>query len=255
MLDLKQINDKLINLDKEFSDLSNININEIIEFLYKIKSIVFPHSGNRCNCIEECYQTLKNILINTNNIDSEKICNGLFKALPEIKEVLLTDVEAFVKGDPASNSKEEIIFTYLSFFAIFTYRISHKLSELNARIVPRFLAEYAHSYTGIDINPKAKIGKYFFIDHGTGTVIGETAEIGNHVSIYQGVTLGAISLSDADSLRGIKRHPTVEDNVTIYANATILGGKTVIGEGSIIGASTFITKSVDKNSKVSFNIK
>ena len=251
MIDLEKINNKLVEQDKEFIDLSSINSEEIIDFIYKVKSIVFPHSGSRCNCIFECYETLERILKNTNNTNVKEICDEFFKDLPNIKDILLTDI----KGDPACKSKEEVIFTYLSFFAIFTYRISHKLSLLNARIVPRFLSEYAHSYTGIDINPKAEIGNYFFIDHGTGIVIGETTNIGNHVSIYQGVTLGAISLHDATSLRGVKRHPTVENNVVIYANATILGGETVIGEGSIIGANAFITKSVEKNSKVSINIK
>lgn len=255
MIDLEKINSKLVEQDKEFIDLSSINSDEIIDFIYKVKSIVFPHSGSRCNCIFECYETLERILKNTNNTNVKEICDEFFKDLPNIKDILLTDIEAFIKGDPACKSKEEVIFTYLSFFAIFTYRISHKLSLLNARIVPRFLSEYAHSYTGIDINPKAEIGNYFFIDHGTGIVIGETTNIGSHVSIYQGVTLGAISLHDATSLRGVKRHPTVENNVVIYANATILGGETVIGEGSIIGANAFITKSVEKNSKVSINIK
>ena len=152
---------------------------------------------------------------------------------------------------PAATSKAEIILSYPGFYAIFVYRFAHELYKRNVPFIPRMMTEHAHSKTGIDINPGAEIGEYFFIDHGTGIVIGETTTIGNNVKIYQGVTLGALSPRKGQVLSGVKRHPTVEDNVTIYANSTILGGNTVIGENSVIGGNSFVTESVDKNSYVS----
>ena len=173
------------------------------------------------------------------------------EALPLIQAMIFKDVEAQLSGDPAANSKEEIIFSYPGIFAIFIYRVAHKLYELDIPFIPRIMAEYAHSRTGIDINPGAVIGEYFFIDHGTGIVIGETSKIGNNVKIYQGVTLGALSTRKGQALTGVKRHPTIEDNVVIYANTTILGGETVIGENSIVAGNTFITESIPANTKVS----
>ena len=163
----------------------------------------------------------------------------------------MKDIQAAYDGDPAAHSKEEIIFCYPGFFAIFIYRIAHKLYSLKTPSIPRIMSEYAHSQTGIDINPGAEIGEYFFIDHGTGVVIGETTKIGNHVKIYQGVTLGALSTRSGQLLRDIKRHPTIEDNVTIYSSASILGGETVIGKGVVIGGNCFITESVPAGSRVS----
>ena len=182
---------------------------------------------------------------------AEKIAEDFISALPEIHRVLLTDVNATFEGDPAASSKEEIIFSYPGFYTIFVYRVAHLLYQSGVPFVPRMMTEYAHDKTGIDINPGATIGEYFFIDHGTGIVIGETTVIGKHVKLYQGVTLGALSPRKGQSLAGVKRHPTVKDNVTIYSGASILGGDTVIGEGAVIGGNSFITESVGENSRVS----
>ena len=168
--------------------------------------------------------------------------------LPEILENLNLDAQELVKNDPASNNIEEVYLAYPGFYAIAIYRFSHELFLLNTPLIPRLMSEYAHSKTGTDIHPGATIGKSFFIDHATGTVIGETCLIKEHVKIYQGVTLGALQVSK--ELKNVKRHPTVEDNVTIYANATILGGETIIGENSIIGGNVWITESIPKNSLV-----
>ena len=183
--------------------------------------------------------------------DLDKICDEFIDELPNLQEMLLKDVTANFEGDPAAMSKSEIVLSYPGFYAIFVYRIAHELYKRKVPFVPRIMTEYAHGKTGIDINPGAEIGEYFFIDHGTGIVIGETTKIGKWVKIYQGVTLGALSPRKGQSLSGVKRHPTVEDNVTIYANTTVLGGETVIGENSVIGGNSFITSSVERNSFVS----
>ena len=183
--------------------------------------------------------------------DLDKICDEFIDELSNLQEMLLKDVTANFEGDPAAMSKSEIVLSYPGFYAIFVYRIAHELYKRKVPFVPRIMTEYAHGKTGIDINPGAEIGEYFFIDHGTGIVIGETTKIGKWVKIYQGVTLGALSPRKGQSLSGVKRHPTVEDNVTIYANTTVLGGETVIGENSVIGGNSFITSSVERNSFVS----
>lgn len=170
--------------------------------------------------------------------------------IPEIQALLLKDVDAELMGDPAANSKEEIIFSYPGLYAILVYRYAHVLYELKVPFIPRIMTEHAHGKTGIDINPGAQIGEYFFIDHGTGIVIGETTSIGNHVKIYQGVTLGALSTRKGQELAGVKRHPTIEDNVVIYANTTVLGGKTVIGENSVVAGNSFVISSIPANTKV-----
>lgn len=174
-----------------------------------------------------------------------------FRAIPAIRAVAQTDVVAFYEGDPAAFSMDEIIFCYPGLFAITVYRLAHVLYTLGVPMIPRIMTEHAHSITGIDINPGATIGKYFFIDHGTGIVIGETTVIGDRVKIYQGVTLGALTTRGGQSLRGKKRHPTIEDNVTIYAGASILGGGTVIGRDSVIGSNVFITHSIPPCTTVS----
>lgn len=179
------------------------------------------------------------------------VCTKFFDALPEVQRTLLTDVQAIYDGDPAAGSKEEVIFSYPGLYAIYVYRLAHVLYELKVPIIPRIMTELAHAGTGIDIGAGAKIGEYFFIDHGTGVVIGETTEIGNNVKLYQGVTLGALSTRGGQRLAGVKRHPTIEDDVTIYSNASVLGGETVIGKGSVIAGSTFVTFSVPPNSRVS----
>ncbi len=173
--------------------------------------------------------------------------------IPELRRMLALDVDAAVAGDPAVKTPDEVIFCYPGLEAVTVYRIAHALYALGVPLIPRMMTEWAHAQTGIDIHPGATIGKNFFIDHGTGVVIGETCEIGNHVKLYQGVTLGALSFTtDADGnlVRGQKRHPTIDDHVVIYANATVLGGKTRIGHHSVIGSSVWLTRSVDPNTTV-----
>ncbi|MDO4183474.1 MAG: serine O-acetyltransferase EpsC [Coriobacteriia bacterium] len=179
------------------------------------------------------------------------ICKEFMEKLPGVQLMLLKDIQALYDGDPAADCKEEILLCYPGFYAIFVHRLAHELFLLDVPLIPRLMSEYAHSITGIDIGPGATIGEYFFIDHGTGVVIGETTVIGDHVKLYQGVTLGATSTRRGQELSGVKRHPTIEDNVTIYSNASVLGGETVIGEGSVIGGSVFVCESVPKHSRVS----
>ncbi len=175
------------------------------------------------------------------------------KRIPALRKTLATDVEAAYRGDPACKSHDEVIFCYPGLSAVTVYRLAHELLKLGVPFIPRMMSEWAHQQTGIDIHPGATIGRYFFIDHGTGVVIGETCHIGEHVKIYQGVTLGALSFpTDADGniIRELKRHPTIEDRVVIYASATVLGGKTVIGHDSVIGSSVWLTCSVDPHTTV-----
>lgn len=181
---------------------------------------------------------------------AEELTLAFLNKIPETQALLLKDVDAQLMGDPAANSKEEIIFSYPGLYAIMVYRYAHILYELKVPFIPRIMTEHAHGKTGIDINPGAQIGEYFFIDHGTGIVIGETTVIGNRVKIYQGVTLGALSTRKGQELSGVKRHPTIEDNVVIYANTTVLGGETVIGENSVVAGNTFVTSSIPANTKV-----
>ncbi len=183
--------------------------------------------------------------------DSGDVTIAFLKRIPSVREYLETDLEAAFDGDPAAASRDEIILSYPGMLAITVYRLAHELFLLSVPLIPRTMTEYAHSVTGIDIHPGATIGKYFFIDHGTGIVVGETTVIGEHVKVYQGVTLGALSTSGGQRLKNKKRHPTIEDYVTIYSNASILGGETVIGRASVIGGNSFITRSVAPGSRVS----
>ena len=185
--------------------------------------------------------------------EAHKLTVEFLGSLPRIREMLQTDVEAAFDGDPAASSKEEIIVSYPFIEAIAVQRLAHELYLKNVALIPRIMAEWAHSRTGIDLNPGATIGSHFFIDHGTGTVVGETAIIGNHVKMYHSVTLGAKSTAAGQGLRGKKRHPTIEDRVTIYPGATILGGETIIGAGSTIGGNVFIMDSVQPNSLVIYD--
>lgn len=173
------------------------------------------------------------------------------KKIPQIRAMLNEDLHATFEGDPAAFNFNEIIVAYPGLFAITIHRLAHELSNLKVPLIPRVLSEYAHSETGIDIHPEATIGHHFFIDHGTGIVIGQSCVIGDHVKLYQGVTLGALSTHGGQSLRNKRRHPTIEDNVTIYSNATILGGETIIGHDSVIGGNAFITKSIKPGTRVS----
>ena len=183
--------------------------------------------------------------------EAEDICCSFLQSIPNIQELLLLDVQAGYDGDPAADSREQIIFSYPGLYAIFVYRVAHELYKMQVPFIPRIMTEHAHNKTGIDINAGATIGKYFFMDHGTGIVIGETTIIGDYVKLYQGVTLGALSTRGGQHLAGVKRHPTIQDRVTIYSNATILGGETVIGADSVIGGGAFITSSIPSKTKVS----
>ncbi len=178
---------------------------------------------------------------------------AFLEQLPDLRRVLAKDVQAAYDGDPACKSLDEVIFCYPGLEAVTVYRLAHILHEMGVPLIPRMMTEWAHGKTGIDIHPGAKIGDYFFIDHGTGVVIGETSEIGNRVKLYQGVTLGALSFPTDDEgklVRGTKRHPTIEDRVVIYANATVLGGETVIGHDAVIGSSVWITRSIAPETSV-----
>jgi len=253
------------------------NRDEIITILKNLQYIIFPgyfnnkilksyHMEYQLGVVIEdvTYQLNKQIgfalrynpiyeLVKKEEIDevSTKITISFMKKIPTIRDFLETDVEAAFEGDPAAYSKDEIIFSYPGVFAVMINRIAHELYLLEVPLIPRIMTEYAHSITGIDIHPGATIGKFFFIDHGTGIVIGETTHIGNHVKIYQGVTLGALSTKGGQSLKNVKRHPTIEDGVTIYSGASILGGNTIIGQEVVIGSNAFVTKSVPPKTKVS----
>lgn len=181
---------------------------------------------------------------------THEIVTEFVNRIPKIREYVETDIEAAFEGDPAAFNKNEIVLSYPGFRATLVNRIAHELYVLRVPLIPRIMTEYAHSSTGIDIHPGVTIGKYFFMDHGTGIVIGETAVIGDHVKIYQGVTIGALSTKEGQKLRNVKRHPTIEDNVVIYSGASILGGETVIGAGATIGSNAFITKSVNAGDKI-----
>ncbi|MCL2843290.1 MAG: serine O-acetyltransferase [Oscillospiraceae bacterium] len=182
--------------------------------------------------------------------EAEVIAAAFFAQIPQIKARLTTDIEALYQGDPAAGSRCEVILSYPGLYAGMVYRIAHELHVLGVPILPRMMTEHAHSATGIDIHPGATVGAYFCMDHGTGIVIGESTVIGNHVKIYQGVTIGALSTKSGQGLKGTKRHPTIGDHVTIYAGATILGGDTVIGEHAVIGGNAFVVKSVPAHTSV-----
>lgn len=191
----------------------------------------------------------ENLLINK----AQQLSIDFLRKIPLIREYIDTDLQAAFDGDPAAYNKDEIIFSYPGLYAIMVNRIAHQLHLLGIPLIPRVMTEYAHGKTGIDIHPGASIGKYFFIDHGTGIVIGETTEIGDNVKIYQGVTLGALSTRGGQSLKNKKRHPTIQDNVTIYSGASILGGETIIGKDATIGGNAFITASVPSGAKITID--
>ncbi len=253
------------------------NRDEVVEIIHILREILFPgyfgkqifvsgtipyHIGE---LLVSVYQKLHTQIVlalthhavkkNLDAADVEERADGISREflsrIPQIRDALATDVQAAFDGDPAAEDVDEIIFSYPGIFAISVHRIAHELYLLSVPLIPRIMTEYAHGKTGIDIHAGAKIGRHFFIDHGTGVVIGETTDIGNNVKIYQGVTLGALSTRAGQGLRGVKRHPTLEDGVTVYSGASILGGETVIGEGVVIGSNAFITKSVPERTKVS----
>jgi serine O-acetyltransferase len=254
-----------------------LNRSRIIEGIEKLRNLIFPGYFGKKNIssgsveyyagdlLEDLLYSLareigKVLEFNSNYMglgaeiidDKAKQLAFLFLSkLPSVREYLTTDVAAAFDGDPAATSPGEIISSYPGIYAIMVYRLAHVLHGLEVPLIPRIMTEHAHSVTGIDIHPGASIGHHFFIDHGTGIVIGETTYIGNFVKIYQGVTLGALSTRGGQALRTVKRHPTIEDHVTIYSGASILGGATVIGEGVVIGSNAFITKSIPEKTKVS----
>ena len=245
----------------------------VIDIIEKLRRIVFPGyfkdkvyrmyntKHNLSLLIEDvmCHLTEQLALVYQGTGESEadaqdhaqKVALAFFRQIPEVRAMVQTDLQAAYDGDPAATGMAEIVFAYPGLFAITVYRLAHVLYTLHVPMLPRIMTEHAHSITGIDIHPGATVGKYFFIDHGTGIVVGETTVIGDNVKIYQGVTLGALSTRGGQSLRGKRRHPTIEDNVTIYAGASVLGGETVIGRESIIGANAFITKSIAPCSTIS----
>jgi serine O-acetyltransferase len=181
---------------------------------------------------------------------AEEIMQAFLETIPRLRATLATDVQAAFEGDPAAGDTDEVIFSYPGIFAITVHRIAHELFGLRVPLIPRIMSEYAHALTGIDIHPGATIAEYFFIDHGTGVVIGETTIIGRYAKIYQGVTLGALSTRGGQSLRGVKRHPTLEESVTVYSGASILGGDTVIGREAVISSNVFVTQSVPPQTRV-----
>ena len=238
--------------------------NKVVEMLYNLRKIIFlgyfdKVEGNKEEYVSKILKKVEKELCDSIRIacllqgkddNSKEITKKFIDSVDCIKYLLSTDIDALYNGDPASKDKNEIIMCYPGLFAIMVYRISHILYDLDVMYIPRILSEYAHSKTGIDIHPGAKIGTHFCIDHGTGVVIGETTVIGNNVKIYQGVTLGAKSIPNAEMLRNVRRHPTIKDNVIIYSGASILGGETVIGENCVIGSNVFITNSVEANTTV-----
>ncbi len=237
----------------------------VVDMIEKLRRIVFPGFSREknyriYNARHNLSMLMEDVMFNLSRQiakimgDEEKgkeLCLTFFQQITKVRAMVQTDLQAAFDGDPAASGKEEIIFSYPGLFAITVYRLAHELHILGVPMLPRMMTEYAHSVTGIDIHPGAVIGEYFFIDHGTGIVIGETTVIGKNVKIYQGVTLGGLSTKGGQSLRFSRRHPTIGDNVTIYANATILGGDTVIGSDSVIGASAFLTDSVAPGTRVS----
>ncbi|RXZ82961.1 serine acetyltransferase [Paenibacillaceae bacterium] len=254
------------------------NRDTIIEIIHMVRELVFPgYVGKQtissstieyriCNLLisiherlhEQIVCALKHQAMNQQdepvhdiNQRADEIVSQFLSKIPELRSILATDVQAAFDGDPSAESASEIIFSFPGIFALSVYRLAHELYLLSVPLIPRIMTEYAHNKTGIDIHAGASIGKYFFIDHGTGVVIGETTVIGNGVKIYQGVTLGALSTRGGQKLRGVKRHPTLQDNVTVYAGASILGGDTIIGKDVMIGSNVFLTKSVPDGTRVS----
>jgi serine O-acetyltransferase len=227
-------------------------------FVDELVMFFFPLKGNRTVSLKSIQKELRRLRFRLSELlyplhdDAEEevtqVVDAFFNQLPDIYDKMLNDAQSFLDSDPSAKGIEEIIMSFPGFYAISVYRIAHELQLLNVPLLPRIMSEYLHGKTGIDIHPAAKIGKNFFIDHGTGVVIGETTEIGDNVKIYQGVTLGALYVERA--LRDQKRHPTIQDDVIIYAGSTILGGKTVIGRGSVIGGNVWLTESVDPLSLV-----
>lgn len=230
--------------------------NELLSTLFPDFSVLSFNSAREFELhIEKLKLQLDQLLYRNpgKDLDAEKVAHDFFEKLPSVHAALVQDIDAMYEGDPAAKSRGEVVRTYPGFYAIAAYRVAHELHIAGVHDIPRIITEHAHSKTGIDIHPGAQIGSHFCIDHGTGIVIGETTVIGNHVKIYQGVTLGALSVNKDDAMK--KRHPTIEDNVVIYAGVTILGGETVIGRNSIVGGNVWLTRSVPPHSKIYYQAK
>jgi serine O-acetyltransferase len=284
---LPKLTERIVRTYEEVGSINHLghcplpSYDEIIAATEELKEIIFPgyrrreglHRGNVGYYVGELVDRLHDRFTRqigralrheagaTNNCENDEDYDALgqqktllfLERIPEVRRMLATDVQAAYDGDPACKSLDEVIFCYPGLEAITIYRLAHVLYELDIPFVPRMMTEWAHSHTGIDIHPGATIGSHFFIDHGTGVVIGETTEIGQNVKLYQGVTLGALSFAtdgDGNLVRGHKRHPTLEDRVVVYANATILGGNTVVGHDAVIGSSVWLTRSVTPSATV-----
>jgi serine O-acetyltransferase len=269
MADSYRAHGEIINTEA----VSHINKDTIIDMINTFQTLMFPgfFGKKRFKCDAAEYyigELLEDISYNlqkqitrawrnsgadeeTSRRKATAATNEFLLRLPAVRALLATDVDASFDGDPAASSKEEIILSYPSVYTIMVNRLAHELYALKVPLIPRMMTEHAHSLTGIDMHPGATLGHHFFIDHGTGIVVGETTIIGNNVKIYQGVTLGALSTRGGQALRHVKRHPTIEDDVTIYSGASIFGGETVIGAGSVIGSNAFITRSVPPRARVS----
>ena len=256
---------------------NQLNRSVIIDLIEKLRCLVFPGYFGKKNISSDSVEyyagdLLEEVLFDLSrqisralrhldeyeaaeeekvNARAGEIAFSFLARLPEMREYLASDVSAAFDGDPAAFSRDEIISSYPGIYAIMISRLAHELYKFKVPLIPRIMTEHAHSVTGIDIHPGTTIGHHFFIDHGTGIVIGETTEIGNHVKLYQGVTLGALSTRGGQAMKEVKRHPTIESHVTIYSGASILGGATVIGEGVVIGSNAFVTKSVPEKTRVS----
>jgi serine O-acetyltransferase len=284
---LPKLTERIVRTYDEVGSINHLghcplpNYDEIIAATEELKEIIFPgyrrreglHRGNVGYYVGELIDRLHDRLTTqigralrheagaTDDCDSDEDYEALgqqktllfLERIPEVRRMLATDVQAAYDGDPACKSLDEVIFCYPGLEAITVYRLAHVLYELDIPFVPRMMTEWAHSRTGIDIHPGATIGEFFFIDHGTGVVIGETTDIGQNVKLYQGVTLGALSFAtdgEGNLVRGHKRHPTLEDRVVVYANATILGGNTIVGHDAVVGSSVWLTRSLTPNSTV-----
>ena len=251
--------DKFIGLDLTVEDAISFLLTAMFPYHFGKARERFVETEKRTWELMRAYDALTRCLtcVCENELEASEKALELIDALPGILEILKTDIRAGYEGDPAAKSIDEIILTYPAFQAISIYRMAHKLYQMQVPLVPRMMTEYAHRITGIDIHPGATIGSYFFIDHGTGVVIGETTTIGDHVKLYQHVTLGAKSFEvgeDGTLVKGIKRHPDIGDRVVIYSGATILGGQTVIGDDCVIGGNVWLTHSIPPGETVTIKV-
>ncbi len=258
---LTYVADRLRQQHARYPEQSGLSLRKIGQLLKETMAVMFPHYAqaesdgltleSRLKKLEDTFYVLVEHLCKGKDVGCARLLVQKFIAdLPDIADDAYRDALALIEGDPAAHSIEEVILAYPGFFAVVAYRVAHKLYMREVPLLPRLFTEYAHQRTGIDIHPGATIGHSFFVDHGTGVVVGETTIIGNNVKLYQGVTLGGLRVDR--ELRKIKRHPTIEDNVVIYAGATILGGETVIGRNSVIGGNVWLTRSVPAWSRVMF---